>query len=171
MRFTITEEEKNLIRKMYIFESGDDPRVPLSRKKLSAPPLGLIPPSSEKLTMPSLGSNQKNILKTNLFNVIQNKPELHYKLGLDDTHDEENFLDKISHMTHAHYDPNTQHLGISFPELGSQHNITFDLGFDLNSHKETHDDNHHGNSQLPLSTPHSVFDFGIEFPLKNIFGK
>jgi len=26
-------------------------------------------------------------LKTNLLNVIQNKPELHHKLGLDDSHD------------------------------------------------------------------------------------
>lgn len=170
MRFTITEKEKNLIRKMYIFESGDDPRVPLSRKKLSAPPLGLIPPSSEKLTMPSLGSNQKNILKTNLFNVIQNKPELHYKLGLDDSHDKETVWNKIAHMGHAHYDWKTQHFGISFPELGPQHNITFNLGFGLNSHKKTHGDNH-GNSQPSSLEHHSVFDFGVNFPIKNFFGK
>lgn len=170
MRFTITEEEKKSIRKMYLLEGGDDPLVPSSGEKLSAPPLGLIPPSSEKLTMPTLGPKQKDILKTNLLNVIQNKPELHYKLGLDDTHDKETVWDKIAHMAHLHYDPNTQHLGISFPELGSQNNITFNLGFGLNSHKETHGDNH-GNSQLSSLEPHEVVGFGVGVPLKSIFGK
>lgn len=163
-RIIITEEEKKSIRKMYLLEGGDDPLVPSSREKLSAPPLGLIPPSSEKLTMPTLGPNQKDLLKTNLLNVIQNKPELHYKLGLDDGHDKETIWNKIAHKAHLHYDPKTGHWGISFPEFGPKHNMTFNLGFGMGSHKKTHGDDH-GHSQQPLSIPHEVFGFGVEIPL------
>lgn len=152
-RIIITEEEKRSIRKMYLIEGGDDP---------------IVPSPQEKLKIPTLSFDQKNILKTNLWDKIEKNEDLKHSLGLDSSHHEENFLNKISHMTHAHYDPNTQHLGISFPNLGKQHNMTFDLGFGLNSHKETHGDDH-GHSQLSSLTPHSVFDFGVKIPLNKLF--
>lgn len=155
MKFIVSEEEKRSIRKMYLLEGGEDP---------------ITPPSTEKLTLPKLSLDQQNTLKTNLWNKIKNNEDLKHSLGLDNSHHEGNFLDDISHMSHLHYDPNSKHLGVSFPNLGPQHNMTFDLGFSLNSHKETHGDDH-GKSQLSSLTPHSVFDVGVKIPLKSVFGK
>jgi hypothetical protein len=155
MKIIITEEEKKLIRKMYLMEGGDDP---------------LTPTSTEKLTIPKLGFDQQNILKSNLWGEIKKNENLIHKLGLDSSHNEENFLNKISHMTHAHYDPITNHLGISFANLGNKHNLTFNLGLGLTNHNETHN-NSHDQSHTSTLIPHSVFDVGIKLPLKSIFGK
>jgi len=139
-------------RSKTLMEGGDDP---------------LLPTSTEKLTIPKLGETQKNILKSNLWNHIESNQDLKHSLGLDNSHNESNFLDDISHL-HVHYDPSSKHLGFEFPHLGKKHNVSFDLGFSLQKHDKGDD---HGHSQLSSLTPHSNFDFKVKIPLENIFGK
>ena len=134
-------------------EGGDDP---------------LTPTSTEKLSLPKLGETEQNILKSNLWNHIESDHDLKHKLGLDDFHNEHNFLDDISHLTHVHYDPSSKHLGFEFPNLGKKHNVSFDLGLSLQKHDNGDD---HGHSQLSSLTPHPTFDVGVKIPLGKIFGK
>jgi len=133
-------------------EGGDDP---------------LPPTSTEKLTMPKLGETQKNILKSNLWNHIESNQDLKHSLGLDNSHNESNFLDDISHL-HVFYDPSSKHLGFEFPDLGPKHNFGFNIGFGLQKHDNGGD---HGHSQLSSLTPDSLVDVGVKIPLESIFGK
>ena len=150
-------QESNIIleqrRSKILLEVGDDP---------------LTPTSTEKLPIPKLELGQQNILKSNLWNHIESNHDLKHSLGLGDTHNEHNFLDDISHLTHVHYDPSSKHLGFEFPNLGKKHNVTFNLGLNLQKHDNGGD---HGHSQLSSVTPHSLVDVGVKIPLGNVFSK
>jgi hypothetical protein len=153
-------QQSNLLlekrRSKTLMEGGDDP---------------LLPTSTEKLTMPKLGETQKNILRSNLWNHIQSNDELKHSLGLDNSHNESNFLDKIAHspyVPHFHYDPSSNHFGVEFSHFGKKHNVSFDLGLGFQKHDNGDD---HGHSQLSSLTPHSLVDVGVKIPLESIFGK
>jgi hypothetical protein len=150
-RFIVTEDEKRSIRQMYLLEGGDDPIS-----------------TTSNVSAPVLKPEQQNILKSNLWNHIEKHDDLKHSLGLDDTHNEHNFLDTVSHLAHVHYDPSSKHLGFEFPTLGKKHNVSFDLGLSLQKHDNSND---HGHSQLSSLNPHSAFNVGVKIPIKNIFGK
>ncbi len=105
-----------------------------------------------------------------LFNQIKDNPEIATHVGLEDHHDEDNFLEDISHKVHTHIDPYSKHVTFEFPGLGKNHNIELDLGLSLAKHYEKDHDEHHSEPLASLK-PHNFFDVGIKIPLSKMYKK
>lgn len=146
----------------HLLEGEDDPLNP-------AKPIRKVKIPTVNLQIPKLDFYQQSILKSNLWNEINKNAELKHSL-INNSHNEDNFLNKIWDFTHVHYDPDSQHLGFEISHLGKKHNIIFDLGLGLERHDSTNDHGHSQSSILP-SIPHPLVDTSFKFPLDNIFNR
>ena len=116
-----------------------------------------------------LSTEQQKKLSDLLWKKIQTNDDLKSHLGIDDSfHTKENYMDDVSHKVETYFDPQKKIMGLEFPGLGPQHNLTFQVGaapMSILNNLRT------GSNNTNRLTPRSLVDVGIKIPLSDLLKK